>query len=142
MWRSCGVCSVKGNLSTSLLKIGDLWGLSLSETIRVNDWSPSGILLNSDGHQLWGMRKNWTEGLSLTHPVAMDKCLRLISPPALQATSGLALGTESSNLKESSDVTAFRTAVPPPPSAIHLPKLALETSWERQIQALQGPRQS
>lgn len=72
------VCSVKGNLLTLLLKIGDLWGLSLSETIRVNDWSPSGILLNSEGHQLWKMRKNWTGGLSLTHLVALDKYLCLL----------------------------------------------------------------
>lgn len=75
---------MKENLLISL-KTRDIWGFSLSETIQVNDWSPSRVLLNSDGHQVWNNGEEQNEGLSFTHCMALGKYLGVTSPSALQA---------------------------------------------------------
>lgn len=60
------MCSVKENL-WMLVKIGHIWGLSPSETIQVNDRSPSEVLLNSDRQQVCSSGEKQDEGLPLTH---------------------------------------------------------------------------
>lgn len=86
------MCSMKGNL-WMLLKIGDIWGLSPSETILVNDRSPSEILLNSDRQQACSSGEEQDEGLSLTQ--ALGKYLGLTSPSDPSYLAGLLWELES-----------------------------------------------
>ena len=91
MRKSRDVGSMKGNVLILLLNLGHLW-VCLSETMQVNDGSPTGIPLNSEGHQLWKMGKNWPKGLSFARHVALGKCLGLMSPSALQANPSYLVG--------------------------------------------------